>query len=297
MARGGRIERIVNPPIKVLFTAFNTAMPSLLPALKTCCRPSLNAKTGIIHPVSTLSGAAPLIQKELEHLGVGFVSLTEALDLTTPAGRAMAGLLAVFAQFEREILRDRVCAGLAHARQNGKRLGRPMTAGLHATEMRQLHRAGMPKAEIARRLQVGRTSVRRILGEGIDHEQPITGIPKNLDRLVHRDGRHPGELRAGRRPQLFDRRKTLHLSYGVGTRPSLRCGVPAFIEEIRRIFTGSEIRDYLNHLERTRFLAPPDPDLDIDVLDEIEDYPWPENPVMGAEELLRFLRARQLLLP
>src|ERR1035441_10445334 len=41
--------------------------------------------------------------QELEHLGVGFVSLTEALDLTTPAGRAMAGLLAVFAEFEREI--------------------------------------------------------------------------------------------------------------------------------------------------------------------------------------------------
>ena len=44
--------------------------------------------------------------QELEHLGVGFVSLTEALDLTTPAGRAMAGLLAVFAAFEREILRS-----------------------------------------------------------------------------------------------------------------------------------------------------------------------------------------------
>ena len=38
--------------------------------------------------------------QELEHLGVGFVSLTEALDLTTPAGRAMAGLLAIFAEFE-----------------------------------------------------------------------------------------------------------------------------------------------------------------------------------------------------
>ena len=61
--------------------------------------------------------------QELEHLGVGFVSLTEALDLTTPAGRAMAGLLAVFAEFEREILRERVRAGLAQARQNGQRLG------------------------------------------------------------------------------------------------------------------------------------------------------------------------------
>ncbi|MDQ2833459.1 MAG: recombinase family protein [Acidobacteriota bacterium] len=45
--------------------------------------------------------------QELAHLGVGFVSLTEALDLTTPAGRAMAGLLAIFAEFEREILRLR----------------------------------------------------------------------------------------------------------------------------------------------------------------------------------------------
>ena len=55
--------------------------------------------------------------QELEHLGVGFVSLAEALDLTTPAGRALAGLLAVFAEFEREILRERVRAGLAHARR------------------------------------------------------------------------------------------------------------------------------------------------------------------------------------
>jgi DNA invertase Pin-like site-specific DNA recombinase len=102
--------------------------------------------------------------EELDHLGVGFVSLTEALDLTTPAGRAMAGLLAVFAAFEREILRERVRAGLAHARQNGKKLGRPMTAGVHAAEIRKLYRAGVAKAEIARRLQIGRTSVRRILG-------------------------------------------------------------------------------------------------------------------------------------
>ena len=53
--------------------------------------------------------------QELEHLGVGFVS--QALDLTTPAGRAMAGLLAIFAEFEREILRERTRAGLAHARE------------------------------------------------------------------------------------------------------------------------------------------------------------------------------------
>lgn len=82
--------------------------------------------------------------------------------------------------------------------------------------------------------------------------------------------------------------------------PRFASEVPAFVAEIRCIFTAEEIRDYLDHLERTKFLAPPDPDLDLDLDDfdnEIEDDPWPENPVIGAEELLRFARVRQLLRP
>jgi DNA invertase Pin-like site-specific DNA recombinase len=101
--------------------------------------------------------------KELSELGVGFVSLTEALDLTTPTGRAMAGLLSVFAEFEHEILRERIRAGIAEARLQGKHLGRPATAGKKAGKIRKLYRAGVSKAEIARRLDIGRTSVRRIL--------------------------------------------------------------------------------------------------------------------------------------
>jgi DNA invertase Pin-like site-specific DNA recombinase len=101
--------------------------------------------------------------KELADLGVGFVSLTEALDLTTPTGRAMAGLLSVFAEFEHEILRERIRAGIAEARLKGKHLGRPVTVGKQASQIRKLHRAGVSKAEIARRLDIGRTSVRRIL--------------------------------------------------------------------------------------------------------------------------------------
>jgi DNA invertase Pin-like site-specific DNA recombinase len=97
--------------------------------------------------------------QELEHLGVGFVSLTEALDLTTPPGRAMAALLAVFAEFEREVLRERVRAGLAHARQKGKRLGRPVTAALKTDQVRKLFRGGISKSAIARRLNIGRNGV------------------------------------------------------------------------------------------------------------------------------------------
>ena len=103
--------------------------------------------------------------QELRDLDVGFVSLTEALDLTTPSGRAMAGLLAVFAEFEREILRERVRAGLAHARENGTRLGRPPTAASNAKQIHRLFRSGVSKAAIARQLQISRTSVRRILKE------------------------------------------------------------------------------------------------------------------------------------
>jgi len=103
--------------------------------------------------------------QELSALGVGFVSLTEALDLTTPSGRAMAGLLAVFAAFEREILRERVRAGIAQARNEGKPHGRPRSASLQAEQVRRLWAQHLTKSEIARRLKIGRTSVRRILAE------------------------------------------------------------------------------------------------------------------------------------
>jgi len=76
--------------------------------------------------------------RELTELGVGFVSLTEALDLTTPAGRAMAGLLTVLSQFEREILRVRAWAGLDQARRQGKWLGRPPAAVVKTGSARDL---------------------------------------------------------------------------------------------------------------------------------------------------------------
>lgn len=100
---------------------------------------------------------------ELNGLGVGFISLTEALDLTTPTGRAMAGLLAIFAEFEREILRERVKAGIAHARSKGKTHGRPVTVKKYENEVITLFEKGVSQSEIARKLGIGRTSVRRML--------------------------------------------------------------------------------------------------------------------------------------
>ena len=101
--------------------------------------------------------------QELNALDVGFVSLCEALDLTTPRGRALAGMLAVFAEFKRDILRDRVKAEIDQARKEGKPHGRPMTAGKLVGEMKRLHQDGLSKRQIAKRLGVSRTSVIRLL--------------------------------------------------------------------------------------------------------------------------------------
>jgi hypothetical protein len=81
-----------------------------------------------------------------------------------PTGRAMAGMLAVFAEFEREILRERVKAGIAQARSKGKTLGRPVSVAKKAAEVRSLYRKEkLTKSEIARNLGISRTSVRRRL--------------------------------------------------------------------------------------------------------------------------------------
>jgi DNA invertase Pin-like site-specific DNA recombinase len=103
--------------------------------------------------------------RELTDLGVGLLSLTEALDLTTPTGRAMAGLLAVFAEFEREILRERVRAGIAHSRTEDHSHGRLRTASPKAEDVQRLQVERIRHSESVRRLDITGTSVQRILTE------------------------------------------------------------------------------------------------------------------------------------
>jgi hypothetical protein len=74
--------------------------------------------------------------------------------------------------------------------------------------------------------------------------------------------------------------------------PEFAAELPNFVDEIRRIFSAQEICGYLNDLERTKFLSPPEPveDFDLDEEDVI-----PDNPVRGAQELLRFSRVKEML--
>ena len=85
---------------------------------------------------------------ELTALGVGFVSLTEALDLTTPAGRAFAGFLAVFAEFERDVIRERIQSGITDARKRGK------AHGSHAPQPTMRHRFGRWRSEVSVKRQL-----------------------------------------------------------------------------------------------------------------------------------------------
>ncbi len=98
---------------------------------------------------------------ELREIGVVFVSLTESLDFSTPSGRAMAGMLSTFAEFERDIIRERVKAGIASAREKGKQHGRPQTAAKKKDEVKRLYKngKGLNKSEIARKLKISRASV------------------------------------------------------------------------------------------------------------------------------------------
>ncbi len=100
---------------------------------------------------------------KLHERGAAFVSLTEQIDFSTTIGKAMMGMLAVFAEFERSLIVERVRAGLDQARQKGKRLGRPATAKAKLEQIRELRQAGHSRAEIARRLQIGWSSVSRAL--------------------------------------------------------------------------------------------------------------------------------------
>jgi DNA invertase Pin-like site-specific DNA recombinase len=75
----------------------------------------------------------------------------------------MAGMLSTFAEFERDILRERVIAGIANARANGKPHGRPRTAALKVDTIRSLKRDGLNNSQIARKLKISRGSVIALL--------------------------------------------------------------------------------------------------------------------------------------
>lgn len=98
--------------------------------------------------------------EEFRSLGINFVSLHEGVDTSTPNGRLVFGIFATIAEFERELIRERVRSGLASAKAKGKRLGRPRVI-VDAQQIASLRVQGHSWAEIAAKVGVGQGTVRR----------------------------------------------------------------------------------------------------------------------------------------
>lgn len=102
---------------------------------------------------------------EINSRSVDLYLHTQGLDTSTPAGRAMFSMLSVFAEFERSILRERIMAGLARSRAEGKRSGRPPLDPLKADRIRAELSKGTGLNATARKIRVGVATVHRIKRE------------------------------------------------------------------------------------------------------------------------------------
>lgn len=103
--------------------------------------------------------------EEFKDLNSRFVSLNDQIDMTTASGRLMLHIIAAFAEFELALVRERTMAGLAYARSQGKKLGRPPLHDRQA--ILSLRSGGMSYREIARTLNCSVSSVTDALRAGV----------------------------------------------------------------------------------------------------------------------------------
>jgi len=112
--------------------------------------------------------------EEFRNLGIDFVSYQENIDTSSPLGSAIFTIISAVAQLERDIIAERVKAGLRRARENGKKLGRPRLA-VDAGKIAALRAQGRSWREIAEELGIGKGTAQRA----------FYSLPKNPS------GKHP----------------------------------------------------------------------------------------------------------
>lgn len=141
------------------------------PAFDALCRGAIRKEFDVV-----MAWSVDRLGRSLQHL-VAFLEEVHAkavdlylhqqgLDTTTPAGRAMFQMLGVFSEFERAIIRERVMAGLARARSQGRVGGRPVLANRIAEAVLAKRREGASIRAIAKQLDIGVSSVQRIVKAG-----------------------------------------------------------------------------------------------------------------------------------
>ena len=111
------------------------------------------------------------LTEQLKEKQVDFVSISDSFDTSTPTGKAMFGMLAVFAEFERDIIQQRTKAGLAAARKRGRIGGRPTIDEKVKKRVRILFEAGESASDIAKEYGIGRATVYKIIKESSELTQ------------------------------------------------------------------------------------------------------------------------------
>jgi DNA invertase Pin-like site-specific DNA recombinase len=111
--------------------------------------------------------------EDFRALGVDFVSLHEGVDTSTPNGRLVFGIFASIAEFERELICDRVRSGLALAKSRGQRLGRPRVS-VDRLQIAKLRANGRTWAEVCDLLEISKGTAQRAVGS----------LPKNLEEIT-----------------------------------------------------------------------------------------------------------------
>lgn len=138
------------------------------PAFDRLCRDAIGGKLDLVAAWSTDRLGRSVLHlaqfvADMQAAGVGLYLHKQAIDSSTPTGRAMLGMCSVFAELEREIIRERINAGLARARAQGKRIGRPPTVVPDAERrVHALRAQGWGFARIGRELGIGTGRAKRI---------------------------------------------------------------------------------------------------------------------------------------
>jgi DNA invertase Pin-like site-specific DNA recombinase len=138
------------------------------PAFDRLCRDAVAGKFDVIAAwsVDRLGRSVLHLAQFIEDMrasGIGLFLLKQGLDSETPTGRAMLGMCSVFAELEREIIRERVHAGLERAKAKGKRLGRKPVDARIEERIRTLRAKGHGILRIAREVGCGTSTVQRVV--------------------------------------------------------------------------------------------------------------------------------------
>ncbi len=135
-------------------------------ALDECLNYIREGDTLVFTKIGRLARSARDLQNlvhDLEEKGVTLLALDQAIDTRTPHGKAFLGMLAVFAEFETNIRKERQLEGIAKAKTEGKYTGRKPTAQAKKAEMLELLGQGMTKPQIAEKVGVSVASVYNVL--------------------------------------------------------------------------------------------------------------------------------------